>query len=455
MDATLLRTRINDHVGKATALREGLEAKLGDDANFDLESDAYTGPFAEAEGHLADADKLRETLHRQEQFDTKAADFKAWQAAPAEGSEPPPPVPVGDGLPAASAIRVGPHALRLSRALWNPALAEAAYHDALERQLHSIAAPGFYAPVHRDVLQAGVDELGGFLMAPDQQANVLSRLAERSQILDMTTPLPTTREMVTWWRVQPATGGDASIYSSGFIGSFIAEIPGATAGETEPKFGRLNITVDKMRTKTFLGRDFVSDTDFDILAFLERNGGENLGLVAQKAILVGTGVDEPLGIFSDPDIPTATDISGTTTDEISNTTSDIGSATKIMDLQYELPPQYWPNAVWAMHQKEELNIRKLVDANGRFIWAAGFADRPNELLGFPVVRSSFIAEGGTDTNRVLAWGDFSQYITPRRMAVAAQLDPFTKTDVEQVVFYLRTRLGGRLTNPDAFRIGRV
>jgi HK97 family phage major capsid protein len=306
-----------------------------------------------------------------------------------------------------------------------------------------------------DILQAGIDELGGFLMAPDQQANVLQRLAERSQILDLTTAIPTAREMVTWWRVQPATGGDASIFSSGFIGAFVAEIPAAAAGETEPKFGRLNISVDKLRTKTFLGRDFVSDTDFDILAFLERNGSENLGLVAQRAILIGDGVDQPLGVFNDPDIPTAIDISGTTTDEISNTTGDLGSATKIMDLQVELPPQYWPNAIWVMHQKEELNIRKLVDGQNRFLWAAGFADRPNELLGFSVVRSSFVAEGGTNTNKIVAWGDFSQYLTPRRMAISAQLDPFTKADVEQVTFYLRTRLGGRLANPDAFRIGRV
>jgi HK97 family phage major capsid protein len=452
LSATQIRERINDHVAKATALREGLEAKL--DAGTQMEDSAFQEGFAQAESHLEAADTLRDTLHRQENFDAKASNLKAWQVLPADGSEPPPPVPGADA-PAASDLRIGPHNLRLSRAAWNPALGEAAYRDALERQLHSIAAPGFYEPVHRDVLQAGIDELGGFLMAPDQQANVLSRLAERSRILDMTTPLPTAREMVTWWRVQPASGGDASIYSSGFIGSFVAEIPGSTAGETEPNFGRLNIAVDKMRTKTFLGRDFVADTDFDILAFLERNGGENLGLVAQKAVLVGSGVDEPLGIFADPDIPAATDISGTTTDEISNTTSDLGSATKLMDLQYALPPQYWGNAVWAMHQLEELNIRKLVDANGLFIWAAGFADRPNELLGFPVVRSSFIAEGGTDGNKVVAWGDFSQYITPRRMAVSAQLDPFTKTDVEQVVFYLRTRLGGRLTNPDAFRIGKV
>ncbi len=448
-----LRQQINDHIGAATAIRVQLEELLATDNNA-MASDAYQTEFAKAEGHLTDADKLRDALHRQENFDNRAADLEAWQAAPQSehgGTPPPSPVPIID--PAAlSDIRIGPHKLRLSRSMDMSALADAGYRDALESALHALPPA---QSKNMDVLQAGIDELGGFLMTPDQQANVLSRLAERSAILDLTTPLPTTREMVTWWRVQAASGGDASIYSSGFIGSFVAEIPGATAGETEPKFGRLNIPVDKMRTKTFLGRDFVSDTDFDILAFLEANGSDNLGLVAQKAILVGTGVDQPLGIFSDPDIASPTDISGTTADEISNTNADLGSATKIMDLQYELPPQYWANAVWAMHQKEELNIRKLIDANRRFIWAAGFSDRPNELLGFPVVRSSFIAEGGTDGNKILAWGDFSQYLTPRRMAIAAQLDPFTKADVEQVTFYLRTRLGGRLVNLDAFRIGKV
>lgn len=452
MDATAIRERINDHVAKATSLREGLETALEahkDEGGY-IESAEYQEPFAEAEGHLTSADTLRDILHRQEQYDSRAADLIAWQEAP-DGATPPPPVPVTDA-DVLRALEIGPHKLHLSRSAARPELATAEYRAALALAMHTLPPR---EPKAMDVLQAGIDELGGFLLAPDQQAEVLQRLAERSAILDMTTALPTAREQVTWWRVQAATGSDKGIFSSGFIGAFVAEIPAAAAGEVEPKFGRLNISVDKLRTKTFLGRDFVADTDFDILAFLTRNGSENLGLVAQRAILTGDGVDQPLGVAVDPDIAAATDVSGTTTDEISNTTSDIGSATKIMDLQVELPPQYWPNAVWVMHQKEELNIRKLVDGNNRFLWAAGFADRPNELLGFSVVRSSFMPEGGTDGNIVIIWGDFSQYITPRRMAISAQLDPFTKADVEQVTFYLRTRLGGRVANPEAFILGRV
>ncbi len=453
MNATAIRERINDHVAKAQVLRTSLEAALEahqEDGGY-IESAAYQEPFAEAEGHLTSADKLRDTLHRQEQYDAKAADLQEWQGQPS-GDTPPPSVPPANS-DAPSAIEIGPHKLHLSRTAQRPELASVEYKDALEQALHSLPPT---QPKGMDVLQAGIDELGGFLMAPDQQAEVLQRLAERAQLLDLTTALPTSRELVTWWRVQPPTGAaDIGIFSSGFIGSFVAEIPGAGAGETEPKFGRLNIAVDKLRTKTFLGRDFVSDTDFDILAFLTRNGSENLGLVAQRSILTGDGVDQPLGVTVDPDIPTAIDISGTTADEISNTTGDLGSATKLMDLQVELPPQYWPNAIWVMHQKEELNVRKLVDGQNRFIWAAGFADRPNELLGSSIVRTSFMPEGGTDGNIVAVWGDFSHYITPRRMAITAQLDPFTKADVEQVTFYLRTRLGGRVANPEAFRLGRV
>ena len=65
-------------------------------------------------------------------------------------------------------------------------------------------------------------------------------------------------------------------------------------------------------------------------------------------------------------------------------------------------------------------------------------------------------DGGTDGDIVLVYGDLEAcYQAVLRDSIAAQLDPFSKADVEQVILYLRFRLGGRVKNVDAVRLGKV
>src|SRR5207248_2177490 len=107
---------------------------------------------------------------------------------------------------------------------------------------------------------------------------------------------------------------------------------------------------------------------------------------------------------------------GSTANTISNTTSDAGSAPKLLTLDATLADAYWANARWFMTGAIHGAISKLVDASGRWLFDPNETDENGErlLLGHPVSRSSVMASDGTAGARVLALVDLSQYLVASR-----------------------------------------
>jgi len=148
-----------------------------------------------------------------------------------------------------------------------------------------------------------------------------------------------------------------------------------------------------------------------------------------------------------------------TADTVSNTTTDTGSAPKIIDLTYALPSQYLPNARWLMKRAIEGKIRKLVDASGRFLWPAitnsGFAATPRELMGYPLENSEWMPAEGTDANKIVLFGDFSAYVIAQRAQMSTVVLRERFADTDQVGIIMFERVGGGLWNTDALRLGIV
>lgn len=307
-------------------------------------------------------------------------------------------------------------------------------------------------PDERKALSAGSETGGGALVPVDTQAVMIQRIAARAVMLDMVTRVTTSRDKVRWPRVQAhATSG--SVYSSGFVGGWVGEMPSWT--DTDAAFGTFEIDIFKASARTKLGEDFVNDAEANVLAWIAQNGAENLALVLDEAFIAGSGSGRPTGIIFGGS--TVTDISGTTADTISNTAADTGSAPKIIDLVYSLPEQYEPNAQWLMRRSSEGRIRKLVDANGRYLWGASGLNSPsrNEIEGYPLKRSPFLQAEGTNDNVVAVFGDFSAYIAALRTQIAMRVLNERFADADQIGVILSTRAGGALSNEDAVRLGDV
>lgn len=301
-------------------------------------------------------------------------------------------------------------------------------------------------------LTEGSDVAGGFLVPPDLQAEMLSRVAQKAVIRRFARVQATSRDVLRWPAVTPnVTSG--SIYSSGFVGGWVGETPAFT--ETDPAFQLMDIPIRKLRCATKLSNDFIADSVVNILAFLAQNGAENMALVEDNGFINGDGLSlQPMGLVN-AGISTV-DVEGSTSDTISNTTGAAGSAPKIITLAYTLPAQYVAGARFLFRRVIEGKIRLLLDAQGRFHWpASGFGATPRDLLGFPVENSDFVPTEGTNANKVILFGDLSNYLIAQRAQITSVVLRERFADTDQTGIVLFERVGGHVWNTDAMRWGIV
>ena len=312
-------------------------------------------------------------------------------------------------------------------------------------------------PAEQKALSEGSDTAGGFLVPPDVQADMLSRVAQTGVIRNYATVRTTSRDRMEFPAVAPnTTAATASIYSSGFVGGWVGETPAFS--DTDPTFQMFPINIRKIRVATKLSNDFVADAAQNVLSFLSTDGSKNMALVEDNGFLTGDGGPlQPMGLLNAG--ITTFDVEGTTTNTVTNTTSSGGSFPKIVAGTYQLPAQYVANARWLMRRTIEGKTAALIDANGRPQWAAnagsGFGLPERMLQGFPVSNSDWMPDDGTDANKVYLLGDFSNYIIAQRAQITSVVLRERFADTDQVGIILFERVGGGVWNLDAFRVGIV
>lgn len=306
-------------------------------------------------------------------------------------------------------------------------------------------------------LSEGSDTAGGFLVPPDAMAEMLARTAARSVIRGRARVQPTSSDILKWPAIAPnAVAANSSIFSSGFIGGWVGETPAFS--ETDPSFQTFNIPIKKLRVATKLSNDFVQDAQVNILSFLAQNGAENMALVEDQGFINGDGGPlQPAGLLQAGS--NTVDVEGITTNQIDNNSTVAGSAPKIINLSYALPAQYTRNASWLMQRATEGKIRTLVAGTAGFVWPGaafpGFAAVPHELMGYPIDNSDFMPPTLVDANKVIIFGDLSQYIIAQRAQISARVLNERFADTDQVGIIIFERVGGGIWNTDAIRYGIV
>lgn len=331
------------------------------------------------------------------------------------------------------------------------------YGVAFTKWLRNHGRMGALSGAEQNALSEGDAGDGGHLVPPDRQAEIMARRAGESVMRNIASVRQTSRNVYEIPAVTP-NSSSGSIYSSGFVGGLVGERP--TATDAGPTFQMFQIGVKKFQAYTKVTNDLLADAASDVMGFLAVDGGRNLALVEDNYFLngVGTGL-EPLGLLLGGS--TTVDVEGTTSNEVSNTVSDAGSAPKIIGLAGTLPGQYARNGRWLMLRAVKFDILKLVDGDGRPWWqpagaAGGAAAAPATLLDMPVSEHEFMPDGGTNANKVLVVGDFSNYIIADRTSLSVFIDDVTlRGSSDETAIYLRSRAGGGVWNTDAFRFGIV
>jgi HK97 family phage major capsid protein len=180
----------------------------------------------------------------------------------------------------------------------------------------------------------------------------------------------------------------------------------ATGSESAgPTVGKRELTPHPAAKLIKLSKKLVRASAIDPEGLIRQRLQYKVGITQEKAFLLGTGVQQPLGVFtaSSDGISTGRDVS---TGSSTNFTAD-----GLFDAKYKLKGQYWNRMQWLFHRDGMKLLAKLKNSTTNEYYltpslAGGTADT---LLGRPVNVSEYVPNTFTSGLYVGMLADFSQY----------------------------------------------
>lgn len=248
---------------------------------------------------------------------------------------------------------------------------------------------------HRD-LQNDIDPQGGYLKAPPQfVAGLLQAVDDLLYIRQWAT-------VHTLGAADELTG--VSLDADPDEGEWTSEI-GAITYDASTAFGKRALHPHVLAKGIKLSRKLLRTAPNAENIVIDRLR-YRMAVPMEKKYLLGTGVNQPLGLFtaSTDGISTARDVS---TD---NTTTAI-TFDGLINAKYSLKAAYWPKAKWLFHRDAVKMLTKIKNAvNGEYIWEPSVTvGAPDMLLGSPVYASEYVPNTFTTGLYVGIYGDFSYY----------------------------------------------
>jgi HK97 family phage major capsid protein len=287
-------------------------------------------------------------------------------------------------------------------------------------------------------LNTAVNADGGYLVDPQTSETVQS-------VLNSTASLRAVSNVVN----VEATSYDVLIDHSD-IGTGWATETGALAETTTPQIDRITIPLHELSALPKASQRLLDDTAFDIESWLAGRIADKFARAEAAAFVSGNGIDKPTGFLTHPIVDNDTWSWG----ELGYVPSgQDGSVTAdgIVELVYALGAQYRANATFVMNSKTAGAVRKLKDADGRFLWSDGLAaGEPARLMGYAVLIAEDMPDPSTGSDSI-AFGDFSAgYTVAERPDLRVLRDPFSAKP--HVLFYATKRVGGDVSDFAAIKI---
>jgi len=228
----------------------------------------------------------------------------------------------------------------------------------------------------------------------------------------------------------------------------------STAAETStPSIERITIPLHELSAMPKISQRLLDDSAFNIEDWLSSRISEKFAGAEADAFINGDGVDKPTGFLTYPTALAGTTIWG----EIGHVVSGadgafaaVDPANALVDLVFSLGSQYRANATFVMNSKTVGQVRKLKDADGRFLWTDSLASgEPSRLMGYGVLVCENMPDIASGT-LAIAFGDFNAgYTIAERPDLRILRDPFSAKP--HVMFYASKRVGGDVSDFDAIK----
>ncbi len=231
----------------------------------------------------------------------------------------------------------------------------------------------------------------------------------------------------------------------------------ATAAETASStFERIAIPLHELSAMPRVSQRLLEDSAFDIEGWLAEAIAERFSRAENAAFVTGNGTDKPRGFLSYGSVAHEAAVWGQIGHVATGAPGSFGPgdpSNALIDLVYSLGAKYRARASFVMNSRTAGSVRKLKDADGRFLWAEGLGcEQPARLMGYPVLTCEDmpdIADGAS----AIAFGDFrAGYTIVERPELRVLRDPYSAKP--HVLFYAAARVGGDVTDFSAIRLLR-
>ncbi|MGI1663332.1 phage major capsid protein [Palleronia sp. KMU-117] len=293
-------------------------------------------------------------------------------------------------------------------------------------------------------LSSAVAAEGGYLVDPQTAETVKSVLKSTASL----------RQIANVVNVE-ATSFDVLIDHTD-IGSGWASETGSVAETDTPQIERISIPLHELSAMPKASQRLLDDSAFDIEGWLASRIADKFARAEAAAFVIGDGIDKPRGFLTRPTVDNAVWAWGSIGYVPTGTNGafdSVAPADAIVDLVYALGAQYRSGATFVMNSKTAGQVRKIKDADGRFLWSDGLAaGEPARLLGYPVLIAEDMPDVAAGADAV-AFGDFSAgYTVAERPDLRILRDPFSAKP--HVLFYATKRVGGDVSDFAAIKLLR-
>ncbi len=291
-------------------------------------------------------------------------------------------------------------------------------------------------------LSTAVNADGGFLVAPE--------MAERIKSVQRSTA--SLRAIASVVHVE-AVSFDVIVDRTD-VGTGWATEAAATAETATPVIERISIRLHELTAMPKASQRLLDDAAFDVEGWLAERIANRFVRAEAQAFVAGDGVDKPKGFLAYNKVADATWAWGSLGYIPTGAASDFAAtnpANCMIDLVYSLNAAYRANASFVMNSKTAGAVRKMKDADGRFLWSDGLAvEQPSRLLGYPVLVAEDMPDIAANAYAI-AFGDFAAgYTVAERPDLRILRDPFSAKP--NVLFFASKRVGGDVSDFAAIKL---
>lgn len=296
--------------------------------------------------------------------------------------------------------------------------------------------------VERKGMNTAMNADGGFLVDP-QTAEMIQSVLRSSSSLRAVANI-----------VQVDSSSFDVLIDASDTGAGWADELADTSETATPQIERISIFLHELSAMPKASQRLLDDSAFDVEGWLAGRIADKFARAEADAFVNGNGSGRPSGFLSGFAMPNASWSWGTLGYVATGTAGDFDAsnpADAVVDLVYALGAQYRANGTFVMNSKTAGAVRKMKDADGRFLWSDGLAaGEPARLMGYRVLIAEDMPDIAVNATAI-AFGDFrAGYTIAERPELRVLRDPFSAKP--HVLFYATKRVGGAVSDFAAIKL---